>query len=90
MSFPKGQVRKRHRFTALGALPGGWRPPQICTLLGDKKGNGFWVDNLKIQTCRDTPGGPVVKNLPSSAEDAGSIPVWGTCCEATKPRCCNY
>ena len=26
----------------------------------------------------DFPGGPVVKNLPSSAGDAGSIPGWGT------------
>ena len=25
----------------------------------------------------DLPGGPVVKSLPSSAEDAGSIPGWG-------------
>ena len=24
------------------------------------------------------PGSPVVKNLPSSARDAGSIPGWGT------------
>ena len=27
---------------------------------------------------RDFPGGPVVKNLPSNAEDAGSIPGRGT------------
>ena len=27
---------------------------------------------------RDFPGGPVVKNLPSNAGDAGSIPVRGT------------
>ena len=26
----------------------------------------------------DFPGGPVVKNLPSNAEDMGSIPGWGT------------
>ena len=26
----------------------------------------------------DFPGGPVVKNLPSNAGDAGSIPGWGT------------
>ena len=25
----------------------------------------------------DLPGGPVVKSLPSSVEDAGSIPGWG-------------
>ena len=28
--------------------------------------------------CGDLPGGPVVKNLPSSEGDAGLIPVWGT------------
>ena len=27
---------------------------------------------------RDFPSGPVVKNPPSSVEDAGSIPSWGT------------
>ena len=27
---------------------------------------------------RDLPGGPVVKNLPSNAGDAGLIPGWGT------------
>ena len=27
---------------------------------------------------RDLPGGPVVKNPPSNAEDQGSIPGWGT------------
>ena len=27
---------------------------------------------------RDFPGGPVVKNLPSNAGDASSIPGWGT------------
>ena len=26
----------------------------------------------------DFPGGPVIKNLPSKAGDAGSIPGWGT------------
>ena len=26
----------------------------------------------------DFPGGPVVKNLPCSAEDTGLIPGWGT------------
>ena len=29
-------------------------------------------------SCRDFPGGPVVKNLPSNAGDAGSIPGQGT------------
>ena len=27
-----------------------------------------------LKLCRDFPGGPVVKNLPSNAGDAGSIP----------------
>ena len=26
----------------------------------------------------DFPGGPVIKNLPCNAGDAGSIPGWGT------------
>ena len=30
------------------------------------------------QLRRDFPGGPVVKNLPSNAGDAGLIPGWGT------------
>ena len=33
---------------------------------------------LKKTGNRDFPGGPVVKNLPSNAGDAGSIPGWGT------------
>ena len=34
---------------------------------------------FKIYTCLwDFPGGPVVKNLPSNAGDAGSIPGRGT------------
>ena len=36
----------------------------------------FSAINLKRN--RDFPGAPVVKNLPSSAGDAGWIPVWGT------------
>ena len=48
---------------------------------------------------RDLPGGLMVKNLPSSAGDMGSIPGWGTkilqsshtstreptCCKTTEP-----
>ena len=33
---------------------------------------------VKVKTFRDVPGGPVVKNPPSSAGDVGSIPGWGT------------
>ena len=33
---------------------------------------------LEINYKRDFPGGPVVKNLPSNAGDAGSIPGQGT------------
>ena len=36
----------------------------------------FSAINLKRKT--NFPGGPVVKNLPSSAGDAGWILVWGT------------
>ena len=43
---------------------------------------------------QDIPGGPVVKNSPSSAGDAGLIPSQGTkfptFLEATKPAFCNY
>ena len=50
---------------------------------------------------RDFPGGPVVKNLPSNAGDAGLIPGWGTkipratgqlspCDTTREPTCCNY
>ena len=31
-----------------------------------------------LRNCRDFPGGPVVKNLPSNAGDPGSIPGRGT------------
>ena len=34
--------------------------------------------SLNKRRKRDFPGGPVVKNLPSNAEDAGSIPGRGT------------
>ena len=34
--------------------------------------------HLKTGICRDFPGGPVVKNLPSDAEDMGLIPGQGT------------
>ena len=43
---------------------------------------------LKIHSW-DFPGGPVVKNLPSSSEDVSLIPGWGTkiprCLMAIKP-----
>ena len=35
-------------------------------------------DQKKKKKKRDFPGGPVVKNPPSSAGDAGLIPGWGT------------
>ena len=31
-----------------------------------------------MEEWRELPGGPVVKNLPSSAGDVGSTPGWGT------------
>ena len=36
----------------------------------------FYLIN-KIQTKRDFPGGPVVKNLPANAGDLGSTPELG-------------
>ena len=33
---------------------------------------------IRIYLSWDFPGGPVVKNPPSNARDAGSIPGWGT------------
>ena len=52
----------------------------------------LWKSHLKLNE-EDFPCGPVVKNPPSSAEDAGSIPGGGTkipCCEATKPARDNF
>ena len=38
----------------------------------------MYQDGVALQICgRDFPGGPVVKNLPSNAGNAGSIPGWG-------------
>ena len=31
-----------------------------------------------IKISWDFPGGPGVENLPANAEDAGSIPIWGS------------
>ena len=49
---------------------------------------------IKTTTYRDFPGGPMVKNPPSNAGDAGSIPGRGTktptCRGATKPARCTY
>ena len=33
---------------------------------------------IEKQNLGDFPGGPVVRNLPSNAEDTGSVPAWGT------------
>ena len=41
----------------------------------------FWEMHLpitEIRLFRDFPGGPVVKDLPSSAGDTGPIPVQGS------------
>ena len=59
------------------------------------------VHSFKEHECRDSPGGPVVKNLPCNASDVGSIPRQGTriphavgqvspCNAATEPACCNW
>ena len=60
---------------------------------------------VKMRTFRDFPYGPVVKNLPSNAGDAGSIPGQGTmipratgqlslralqpACHNEEPACCK-
>lgn len=36
-----------------------------------------WKEVQNSKTSRDFPGGPLVKNLPCSAGDVGSIPSWG-------------
>ena len=57
-----------------------------------------WKDDAVQKICGDFPGGPVVKNLPSNAGDAGSIPCRGTkiphavgqlspCATTTEPVC---
>ena len=33
--------------------------------------------NFPFKYCRDFPGGPVVKNPPSTTGNTGSIPGWG-------------
>ena len=40
--------------------------------------NYFWIISLKKMSPRDFPGGPVVKNPPYNAGNAGSIPGQGT------------
>ena len=58
----------------------------------------MWI--IKSYASRHFPGGPVVKNLPSSAGDAGLIPHWGTkiphavgqlslCAATSEPECHN-
>ena len=37
--------------------------------------NAFKSSKVSVQ---DFPGGPVVKNPPCNARDAGSVPGWGT------------
>jgi len=36
------------------------------------------ITSVRTQAFRDLPGGPVVKNRPCDAGDAGSVPGWGT------------
>ena len=59
----------------------------------------FWSDS-KLEAVQDFPGGPVLRNSPFNAGDAGSIPGWGTkiphaegkltsCASATKSANCN-
>ena len=61
--------------------------PQVCPHSPSPSSTRLWFCGLGFQNqsldeqksfIRDFPGGPVVKNLPSSAGDAGSIPGGGT------------
>ena len=67
-------------------------------------GGGMWLENFTsvffFETWGDFPSGPMVKNLPSNAEDMGLIPAQGTKipCAAEplsphitteKPACCS-
>ena len=40
--------------------------------------NGYRVSSLQSEKNWDFPSGPLIKNLPSSAEDLGLILGWGT------------
>ena len=35
------------------------------------------LNDIRVLTLENFPGGPMVKNLPSNTEDPGSIPGWG-------------
>ena len=54
----------------------------------------YITEGLELSQPGDLPGGPVVKNLPPKAGDAGSIPDQGTkiphATRTTKPTCPNY
>ena len=61
--------------------------PQVCPHSPSPSSTRLWFCGLGFQNqsldeqksfIRDFPGGPVAKNLPSSAGDAGSIPGGGT------------
>ena len=55
-----------------------WRKRSTLTLMVERQTGTATMENsvefLKKTGNRDFPGGPVVKNLPSNAGDAGSIP----------------
>ena len=59
----RGQGERKEQQTLLG-IRGSFHAP-------------VW-SRRSVNNCRDFPGGPVVKNLPSNAGDTGSIPARGT------------
>ena len=68
------------------------RPPHVTHQYVTSHGIRDSTDVIKVinlltlsQGDWDFPDGPVVKNVPSNARDAGSIPGW-----ETKPVHCNY
>ena len=59
----------------------------LCPPLQDSPLERLQTDSpqmSEITLSWDFPGGPVVKTLPSSEEDVGSIPDWGT--HALQPK----
>ena len=74
-----------------------WTTEGVCSSFSSKYTNGsFFTSAFQISleniSCRDFPGGAMVKNLPANAGDTGSRPGLEdpTCRGATKPASHNY
>ena len=67
-------------FQSLATLGRQWHSTHDYQLFKNKKNYLALIRNYW-----DFPDGPVVKNLPSNAEDPGSIPCLGTSQRAAKP-----